>query len=702
MEWNRLGGFIECERMAGPIQDSPVSTIRQRIYTGVLVGAAILTVLGAAGPAQKLIFAWELDSLSIRQTWAPAQDRTHKAPISLVNIDNRTMGNAQYTRIFNSAFSRRAAGYAVRFFRRTKTRGVVFDTSFNGGIHYNDLAGDQFLADNLKGSENVSSPLDFEVRNRNEPDVTAFSAETQQALLRQSIQVEGLSRFPQLARIATFDSLVPPYPSLMESSMRFFSSKGSVYRATLDSGTDDAQALSRRWAPFSLFNDRIYPTIALGTALQGVTKLKLSPAGQLTWGSHQLDLGGDGVPIIKWYGHHGVNAKAPVYPEFSFADVVLSELSLECRENPAQPVCAQLPSGSAPTVSPEQFRNRYVLMGFVIPNTGDEHPTIYSPKYPGVYIVANSLDNVLNNDFVRPAPPWLNALLLFALPLLLLGVILRFRSVWIGLIVTISFSAAQFMLGLYAYYHWNLWLHVVPPVLAMLACFSGSYVYRYASEYKKRQQMRYAFGKYVSPAVLQLIEKNPEQVSLGGERREMTFLFSDIRGFTNFSDRNTPEVVQGLLKQYFATMNPIIMNRFGGSINKLIGDAIMAYWGFPLSDEDHAFLAVSAAMAMRQAMMDWQKEAGNLPIAIGVGINTGEAVVGNVGSDEFMDFTVIGDAVNVASRLEGVNKVYGTTIIISQATYDKVKDRISARHLGAAELKGKDLRVEVYEPLDFI
>ncbi len=179
----------------------------------------------------------------------------------------------------------------------------------------------------------------------------------------------------------------------------------------------------------------------------------------------------------------------------------------------------------------------------------------------------------------------------------------------------------------------------------------------------------------------------------------MTFMFSDIRGFTAFSDQNEPEVVQTFLSQYFSTMNGIIMHQYRGSINKLIGDAIMAYWGFPLNNEDHAFLAVCAAMTMREAMQAWQSQQDKLPIHIGIGINTGDAVIGNIGSDDFMDFTVIGDAVNVASRLEGMNKEYGTTIIISAATYQKVQDRIEARSLGWCELKGKSEPVEIFEPL---
>jgi class 3 adenylate cyclase len=676
-------------------------TDKQRLYHGLLLGAAILTILASAPVVQKQVLAWELDSLTIRQKWYAPQNRSAVTPISLVNIDDRTMGNATYMKAFGATFSRRAAGYAVRFFKRTTTRGVLFDTSFNGGVHYHDLSGDQFLVDSLRDTRNVSSPLIFELTGKPGGGLNTLPLAQRAALERQSIVVRGLENFPLLAQKYRYDSLVPPYPALLASPMQFFSSMGSISQARLDGSTDDALWLSRRWAPFSFYGDRAYPTIAMGAALDGFKEVQLSRTGRLSWGSRQLDLGQDGVPLIKWRGH-GMDIHKPVYPEFSFADVVLSEISLECRDNPAQPICGIVKPPAQPLLDPATFRNRYVLMGFVLPNTGDEHPTIYGPKYPGVYIVANTLDNVLNNDFVRPVAPWINVLMLFVFPLFLLAAILRFRSIWISLILTVTLSGAQFMLGLYAYHHWNVWLYVVPPVLAMLATFSGAYVYQFAREHKQRQQMRYAFGKYVSPAVLQIIEKSPEKVRLSGERREMSFLFCDIRGFTNFSDRNPPEMVQALLQQYFTTMNPIVMNRYGGSINKLIGDAIMAYWGFPLENEDHAFRAVSAAMAMRDAMLNWQKEAGNIPISIGIGVNTGEAVIGNVGSEEFMDFTVIGDAVNVASRLEAVNKLYGTTVIISEATYLRVKDRISARHLGAAELKGKSLQVEIYEPIGFI
>ena len=671
-----------------------------RAYQLVLIGLSVLIALVGISPLRKMMFAFELDSLTIRQKLAPIKSRAGISPISLIKIDAKTQGDAVYHSLFGNVLTRRAAGYAVRFLNRTQTRATILDVSFNRGKSLEDPEGDLFLAQSVKQGHPVASQLIFENQGSSGQHADQLSASIKQQLDAQSIQVNRLERFSQYRRLYTFDSLVPPYATLLDSGMRFYSAAGGTFTTDLSGQVDETQGNIRRWAPFSLFGGKIYPTLPLGILLNQSVRLSLSPSGLLQWDSHKLNLGEEIAPLIKWYGH-GVNPNQPVYPEYSFVDIVLSEISLECQENQALPICKTPGLPATPLVQPERFENRFAIIGFTLANV-DQHQTIYSARYPGMYILANTLDNVLHNDFVKPAPQWLNLFCLLLLPLLLAAGILRFRSTAVSLILTITLSIGYFLFCLNAYQSWNLWIHLTGPILGLWVCFSGMYVYQYNQEQKKRQQMRFAFGKYVSPAVLKIIESQPEQVKLGGERREMTFLFSDIRGFTQFSDMNEPEAVQEFLTQYFSTMNGIIMQAYRGSINKLIGDAIMAYWGFPLNDEDHAFLAVSAAMAMREAMRDWRKQTDKLPINIGIGINTGDAVIGNIGSEDFMDFTVIGDAVNVASRLEGVNKEYGTNIIISAATYQRVKDRIHARSLGRVELKGKGEPVEIFEPLGFL
>lgn len=672
------------------------SLVIKGFNTGLaLLGLLILMM--AIPPLFKLVFAWELDTLTIRQKWSPPQYRGKKVPITLVSVDSKTMGDPVIHHLFQSGFSRAAAGYAVRFFNRGKPKMVVLDVSFNGGIHEDDLQGDHLLASSILPNKPVASALIFE----NESQPATISLATLRQLQKNSLTVHGLQSFPLLERAYTYNQLNTPYPALLASPMHFFAANSSVFKADLDKAGDDTSGYSRRWIPFIRYNGRTYPTLALGVLLNGKTDLSLTADGQLSWAGGKLDLGHDGVPLIKWHGH-GVNIQKPVYPEISFATVVLSELALECQENPNQPICSTPGLPRHPLISPEYFNHQYVITGFTYANSPDGHVSIYGSQYPGAYILANTLDNALNNNFVRPAPFWLNLLLALSLPLLLAGLIFRFRSIAISMTGLVALGLLHFMFCLKAYQDWNLWVFCIYPVLSLLLCFTGIYVYRYTQEFKQRQQMRYAFGKYVSPAVLQIIEKRPDLVTLGGERREMTFLFSDIRGFTSFAEKNPPEVVQNVLTQYFSSMNGIIMHQYHGSINKLIGDAIMAYWGFPLQNEDHAFLAVAAALTMQKAMVDWREHTDKQPLGIGIGIHTGDAIVGNVGSEDFMDFTVIGDAVNVASRLESATKTYDCGIIISAATYEKVKDRISATYLGWAELKGKSDLIEIYEPTGFL
>lgn len=674
--------------------------------TGMLLMTGLIGLL-ALFALHLITASWELDTLTFRQKFfsATPSDRSKITPIQLITLDNHTVTSDIYQRHFKSDFSREAAAYAIRFLRRTQPKAVLFDLSFDGGIHYDDLAGDTALAHSLDGTSRFASMLDFDIKYDPTLSFEGQSADIHTLLSKNAVQVHGLNNFPVYEKLYSFDSLRPPYPLLAKAPMRFFSANSLSNKTSLNiiNNSENRDTEARRWIPFSIYGGSIYPTAPLGLLLGDEKQLSLSKDGQLSWHNGHIDLGTDGVPLIRWYGQ-GINKDLPVYPEISFLDVVLSELALECSESHHESYqqCQKAAMPTGKILSPNYFKDKYVLIGINLPYGNDKHTTIYGPNYSGIYIIANILDNAIHNDFVHKAPIWLDIICLLLLPGVLLFTIYRYQSAWLSLIVGAALALGHFLFTLYAYSQWNLWIAFVEPFLAVVVCFCGTYAYQYSTEHKKRQQMRYAFGKYVSPSVLQIIEKNPDKITLGGERREMTFLFSDIRGFTTFSDQNPPEQVQLFLTQYFSTMNKIILHAYHGSINKLIGDAIMAYWGFPLQHEDHAFLAVSAALAMRDAMMEWQNDSSKMPITIGIGINTGEAVIGNIGSEDFMDFTVIGDAVNVASRLEGSNKEYGTNIIISAATYEKVKDRIRARRLGWAELKGKEAKVEIYEPLGFL
>ncbi len=231
-----------------------------------------------------------------------------------------------------------------------------------------------------------------------------------------------------------------------------------------------------------------------------------------------------------------------------------------------------------------------------------------------------------------------------------------------------------------------------------MLCYVGIILYRFFSEEKEKKYIRKTFGHYLSPHVMDEILKDPTRLKLGGEKQHLTVLFSDIRGFTTLSEKLAPEEIVCVLNEYLSDMVKDVFNN-DGTLDKFIGDAVMAFWGAPIAQNDHQLKAVRCAIDMvrslRALQKKWQEE-GKPIFHIGIGINTGDMVVGNMGSMDRMDYTVIGDNVNLGARLEGLNKEYGTEIIISETTYDSVKDSISANYLGEVKVKGKEKAVKIY------
>lgn len=666
----------------------------EKLFMLLIVGVMFLGVL----PAGKFLQILELQSLSIRQRMLPVQDRSRWSPITVVKVDPKSLRSFRMNTLFGRyPWRREAYAHFIHFMKRSQPQDVLMDISYNGGPDWEHPESDARFAQSLQGTRNMASVLMAEAGRDPALRWQAHSPVVQQALGRQTLTVQGLERLPGLA--GYFANMIPPIEILLQSPMHFYTATGL---------NDDASGIVRRWTSISNYDGHLIPTLGLGAVLNGERTLRVTPEGLLQWKGGQVHLGPEGLPVIKWYGNmlktynsHGQPRE--IYPTVSLSDVIESELVLACREDPSQAMCSKVTLPAQPSISPLFFHGKYVLVGLTADTfMSDMHRTIYynGSKYPGVYVWANILDNLLHDDFVYPAPPWLDGLVFLGMLALMGFAVVRFESILLGFCFMAALVAGEIVLSIYAYGHWNLWLNTVYPVLGTLCVYGGGYVWRYQQTEKRKQQLRFAFGKYVSPGVMQTIEKNPEEIQLGGQKRELTMLFCDLRGFTTFSENNDAEYVQGVLSEYFSEMNGIILHTYHGSINKLIGDAIMAYWGFPLENEDHVFLAVSAALAMRDAMEAWRQDPTKPPLKIGIGINTGEVMIGNVGSEDFMDFTVIGDAVNLASRLEGENKTFATTIIISEATYERVKDRVTVRPLGEVKVKGKEQPVQIYEPLE--
>jgi len=353
-------------------------------------------------------------------------------------------------------------------------------------------------------------------------------------------------------------------------------------------------------------------------------------------------------------------------------------------------------------VDPEVLRDKIVIVGPYAVGLGDVVPTSFDPVLPGVELHANVLDNILSQRYlVRNT----TTTLLDMAFILIFGVGVAIFLPKMGATRSVFYSA----LGLLLFTAFNVWIFLqlgwvlsyVYPGLA-LAATSGSLIsYKYLTEEREKKRTKQVFSHYLDQAVIDQVVDQPEKLQLGGEKHNLTVLFSDIRGFSSFSEKMTPQELVGFLNTYFNAMTDIIF-KYQGTLDKLIGDAVMCFWGHPVKVEDHPLRATIAAMEMMSVVRHLQ-ETVQLPDGQGfdirIGVNTGEMVVGNMGSESRFSYTVMGDEVNLGARLESLGKFYGVNMLISGATYEKVQHRIYCRELDRVKVKGKEQAVTIYEPL---
>lgn len=362
---------------------------------------------------------------------------------------------------------------------------------------------------------------------------------------------------------------------------------------------------------------------------------------------------------------------------------------------------ASNPPGLDPSKWPptRALGNKIVMVGaFARGMSADEKPTPYGLMY-GVEIHANALNTILMNNFLVKVPFWVNALVLLFMVLLVAFLASRLSTIW-AFVATIVLIAALFvtdsqLFDVYAYL-----MDFTAPAAATFFSLISIIIYRIMTEEKDKKRIRNMFGTYVSPAVVDQILENPPE--LGGVDKNLTVFFSDIRGFTTLSESMTPQELVKILNKYLSAMTDIILSH-GGTLDKYEGDAIMCFWGAPLEQEDHALLACKSALEQMEALRQLNKEfPEDKQINIGIGLNSGKMTVGNMGSQQRMDYTLIGDNVNLGARLEGTNKQYRTNIIISEYTYGLVKDKMVVRELDNIRVKGKNKPVLIYELIDEI
>ncbi|MEO6222722.1 MAG: adenylate/guanylate cyclase domain-containing protein [Vicinamibacterales bacterium] len=460
----------------------------------------------------------------------------------------------------------------------------------------------------------------------------------------------------------------------------------------------DPDGTARRVLPFVIAQGRPVPWLGLSAALVG----NRIPASALAVEPDALRIGQAHLPLLsapaittdqgqtssrqlllRLRGPYADEAGNRTYPTYSFVDLLRSEdLML---------------NGATPLVSPEEFKGKYVFIGTSAAGLRDIYPSPFGgPSMPGVHLHAATVDDVMSQRFMRKASAAVDAMTTGAAALLA-GVVAVTLPVGWAVAVVIA-AGALLVWALTAAIGAGVWVALVTPVLALSIATFGGTAWQYFVEGRQKRLMKQLFGRYVSPDVFAHLVADPTLAQLGGQRREMTVLFSDIRGFTAAAEKATPEAVVSQLNEYFSAMVAVLF-RHHGTLDKFVGDMVMGLFGAPVADPHHADHAVAAALEMVSELARlneaWRVQ-GRPTVEIGIGINSGEMIAGNIGSDTVMSYTVIGDAVNLGSRLESATKDHGAKILISEAVRSRLTIPVETREIGAISVKNRAQSVVVH------
>jgi adenylate cyclase len=463
----------------------------------------------------------------------------------------------------------------------------------------------------------------------------------------------------------------------------------------------DADGPARRMAPFIRVGDRYIPALGVAAALRA---MNVRPE-EVSFDGQRIHIRDRTIPLVPTsvpdlddeHRRHDmltmlINYRAPrltkgerSYKFYEIRHVIASE--------------DQLQTGQTPIVDPAVFKDKIVFVGLGASGLVDVFTTPFGDVMPGMQLHATMADNILSDRFIRrrPAPDGLRIVTTigFAIAVALTATTLPYAAAAAcALLVAGGWTLVSLQV-----FRGGLWLNMVQPLAASgLALFAGT-AYQYFVEGAEKRAVKKLFGRYVSKDVFHQLMEHPELAELGGNRRQMTVLFCDIRGFTSITESGNAEALVAQLNEYFSRMVDIVF-RHHGTVDKFVGDLVMALFGAPLDDRQHAEHAVAAAVDMvaglRELNGKWAAE-GRPQLDIGIGVNSGEMIAGNIGSTSIMSYTVIGDNVNLGSRLESLNKDYGTRIIVSDATRSLLPGTYEMRPLGDVVVKGKTRPVAIFE-----
>lgn len=620
---------------------------------GLMAGivALVLWSLGSFDAWERPTWTWRMRFFSNRETLSPR--------IKFVLLDQASLDWAADPN--GSAWSwpwpRLAYGVISDFCQRGGARAVAYDLLFTEPSIYNQFDDDQTLGEAI-----AAGP----------PTVLAVMSGGSADAWPESVPRPGLDL--QHASLPVEDHLLFPVPEITEGA----TAVGHV------TGRADADGVYRRVTPVCRFSDQDVPLLGLAAwlAAEGNEVPISTTQGQLNVGSHVVPVDDQGRTILRFKGADGL-------PQAKKASsVIQSELLLQ--------------EGETPVLSPDEFKDCIVFVGGSAPALKDLRSIPINANCPGVVLHATFVDNLMSDSFMAETPRPVVVVGVLALAVCA-GLSLTFGGRWyqagplavagLGLPMAIGFGA----------YAAGWWWPVVVQTLASALAMVGALTANYWAEGRQKAFIKRAFKHYLSSHVIDQILHNPQALQLGGQKRELTIMFTDLAGFSSFSERLDPEELTALLNGYLTEMTDIILEE-GGTLDKYEGDAIIAFWNAPLAQPDHAVRACRAALRCQQrleTLRQGYKERTGAELRMRVGLHTGEVVVGNMGSTQRFNYTILGDAANLAARLEGANKAFGTETMVSETTWHRVAQEFRGRKLADLRVLGRKTPTPVYEMTGF-
>ncbi|MCC6139704.1 MAG: adenylate/guanylate cyclase domain-containing protein [Nitrospira sp.] len=571
-------------------------------------------------------------------------------------------------------WSRDRHGYVVHYLKEAGAKAVVFDILFLEP----DRSGEEFdavFAEEMRAAGNVYLPV--LMQNEQTPSSSTTTSSTPEhppdIVKKATIALDDHTSH-STETVSTYTGAKFPLPLFAQAA----------HGLGFINLTPDIDGTTRRLPPLAFAQEQAFLHISTTVArdLLQADRAALHPR-ELRLGSIAIPLTAEQDMVIDWHG----SLENRVYPVYPIGAVLRSFTDIQ--------------SGKPPLLDPALFRDKIVFVAATAAGTYDLRVTPLSPFAPGVLIHMAALDNILRQRHLQPASWTVFAASTLVLTLATAWAFMLMQSQWMKAASIAGLAAAYYGLAIHAFTSHGLWLALAIPEGALAVSFAAAATVEYLTEGKRRRQLRTVFDKYMAAEVVDEIMRNPDAIRLGGEKQELSVLFSDIAGFTSISEQMNPETLVELLNQYLSAMTAIILHH-RGNVNKYLGDGIMAIFGAPRGEPNHASLACFAALdsqAELAKLRERWKAAGQPEIRARIGINTGWLVVGNMGSQARMEYTVMGDAVNLASRLEGANKFYDTLILLGPRTYELAAGDIDAREVDRLRVKGKQEPVVVFELL---